>query len=287
MVDALVHGVLLGGVYAAVALGLSLIFGVMNILNLAHGGFIVLGSYGIWVLQVYLGIDPLIAVLVTAVAAFGLGYALYRWGGVWHVSKGPVFMAIVLTFGFNLIMVSGIEFLFSNDSQNIEVNRFLEKEIVLFGARFSLAQLLIAVVSLLITLSVHRWIMHTKTGRAIRAVRQNLEVAALNGVNVRQTNAIAFAVGTALAALAGAFLAFIGPFSPHIGESYLTTAFAVAIIGGLGNIQSVIAAGFLYGIVLDVSSYLFGTVYGAVITLFILLVILLIRPQGLFGTEYY
>lgn len=285
--EAVIQGILLGGLYAAIALGLSLIFGIMNILNLAHGAFIVLGAYTAYVLQVTFGLNALASLPVAAVVGFVLGWLIYRWGGLVRLAQGPAFMAVVFTFGLDLVIVNTLANRFETTLRTINTPEFMQQTWQVFGAYITASRLYVAMAAVLLTLLLNWWIQSTRTGRAIRAVRQDREIAALNGVDVVSTYALTFGVGTSVAAISGVFVAFTAPISPETGVSYLVGAFAVAIIGGLGNIRSVIFAGVLYGVTINVSSVAFGAGVGAAIAFALLLVVLLVKPQGLFGSAYY
>lgn len=286
-VDAIVQGVLLGLLFAAVALGLSLIFGIMNILNLAHGAFMVFGAYVVYAMQVSFGINPLLALPVAAVLGFIGGWALYRWGGIARVARGPVFMVVVYTFGLDLIIVNALAYRYETTYRIIETPAFLRDTWQVLGIRVPAGRVYVAVLAVALILFVNWWIRNTTSGRSVRAVRQDRDIAAMNGVNVTNTYALTFAIGMAVTALSGVFVSYIAPISTQTGIDYLVAAFAVAIIGGLGNIASIIPAGLLYGIAINVTSVIFGAGIGAALTFLLLFVVLLVRPQGLFGSEYY
>lgn len=285
--EAAVHGLLLGGLFAAVALGLSLIFGIMNILNLAHGAFIAVGAYVVYVSQTTLGIHPLLSLPLGVLVGFVAGYLIYRWGGTARVARGPVFMVVVYTFGLELIVVNSLAYRYETTSRIVNMPSFMQQTWSILGMRIPAARLYVAIAAVLVTLLINWWIQHTKSGRSVRAVRQDREMAAMNGVDILNTYALTFGIGTAVTALAGVLVSYTAPISPQTGVDYLVAAFAVAIIGGLGNINSIIPAGFLYGVAINVTSVAFGAGIGASITFLLLLIVLLIRPQGLFGSEYY
>lgn len=286
-VGALVDGVLIGCLFAGVAVGLSLIFGISNLLNLAHGAFIVLGAYLAYALQQGLGIHPFLALPLVGCVGFGLGWLIYRAGGLARIARGPLLMVIVFTFALDLIIVNLITMRYSGTGRSLDLPQFMYGSWEIAGVIVPTSRVLVAIAAIAIVVLINVFIKRTKIGRAIRATRLDREMASLNGVSVTATYAIAFGIGSAAAAVAGVLLAYSYPFQPGIGVEYLIISFAVAIIAGLGRIDGVILGGVFYGVVLSEMSLVLGSGTGRAAAFSLLFVFLLIRPQGMFGSDYY
>lgn len=286
-VGAIVDGILLGAMFAGVGVGLSLVFGIANLLNLAHGAFVIVGAYVVLSLQQRLGLNIFLAAPIAAAFAFALGWSVYRWGGLARIIEAPVLMVIVFTFGLDLVLVHGIAFIFGAQSQALRVPEAIQTVWVFGDVIIPASRLLAAVGGVLFALGVDWILRFTKLGRAIRATRQDRDMARLNGVDVSYIFAATVGIGGATAALAGFLIAIGQPVSPDMSTHYLVIAFAVAIIGGFGRIDAVVAGGIVYGIVLSVMQVWLGEGLGNAAALAFLFGLLLLRPQGLFGSQYY
>jgi branched-chain amino acid transport system permease protein len=284
---AVVDGFLLGGLFAGVAVGFSLVFGIANLLNLAHGAFIVLGAYIILALQQALGMNIFVAAPISAAIAFLLGWSIYRWGGLAMIIRAPLLMVIVFTFGLNLVIVHGIGFAFGARSQSIRVPDFINDVWVFGSVIVPVSRFYAAIAGVLLAFGVDWVLRFTKLGRAIRATRQDREMAGLNGVDVNKIYAATVGIGAATAAFAGALIAVGQPITPDMSIHYLLISFAVAIIGGFGRIDAVIMGGVVYGMLLGVAQVGLGEGLGNAAALALLFVLLLVRPYGLFGSQYY
>lgn len=284
---AVVDGILLGALFAGVGVGLSLVFGIANLLNLAHGAFVMLGAYAVLLLQQRLGINIFLAAPVGAAFAFALGWSVFRWGGLSRIIEAPLLMVVVFTFGLDLLLVHGIAFTFGAQSQALRVPEALQQVWVFGDVIIPANRLFAATAGILLAFSVDWILRFTKLGRAIRATRQDRDMAKLNGVDVSYIYAATVGIGGATAALAGFLISLGQPISPDMSIHYLVIAFAVAIIGGFGRIDAVIMGGIVYGVVLSVMQFWLGEGSGNAAALALLFGVLLIRPQGLFGSQYY
>lgn len=284
---AIVDEVLLGGLFAGVAVGLSLVFGIANLLNLAHGAFIVLGAYTALALQQALGLHIIASAPIAAAIAFVIGWSIYRWGGLARIIQAPILMVIVFTFGLDLVIVHGIAFAFGAQSQSIRVPDFVNDVWVFGDVIVPASRFYTAIAGVLLAFGVDWILRYTKLGRAIRATRQDREMAGLNGVDVGRVYAATFGIGAATAALAGVLIALGQPITTDISIHYLLIAFAVAIIGGFGRIDAVVIGGILYGVLLSVAQLSLGEGLGNAAALGLLFALLLVRPQGLVGSQYY
>jgi branched-chain amino acid transport system permease protein len=277
----LVNGVLLGGLYAVMALGLALVWGVLNIVNLAHGAFIMLGAYASWHLYTYLHIDPFLGLPITAAAMFAFGYTLQR-GLLNLVVRGPMFNTLLITFGLEVVLTYLAQLAFSADFRTINPpyagNSLAWGAVVLPLAR-------LAAFGVAIALSIGMWLflLHTRAGRAIRATAQNLVAARLYGVEPRHLYALTFALGAALAGAAGGLYGTVSQINPYVGASLTAKSFAVAIIGGLDNPLGVIVGGLFLGIVESMATLYIGPTFADVASFGILVLVLIVRPGGLLG----
>ena len=277
----LVNGILLGGLYAVMALGLALVWGVLNIVNLAHGAFIMVGAYVSWHLYTYLHIDPFLGLPITAAVMFALGYALQR-GLLNLVVRAPMFNTLLITFGLEVVLTYLAQLAFSADFRTINPpyagNSLQWGPVVLPVAR--LGAFCMAIV---LTLGMWLFLLHTRLGRAIRATAQNLVAARLYGVEPRHLYAVTFAIGIALAGAAGGLYGTVSQINPYIGATLTAKSFAIAIIGGLDNPLGVLVGGLFLGIVESLTTLYIGPTYADVASFGILVLVLIVRPTGLLG----
>lgn len=277
----LVNGVLLGGLYAVMALGLALVWGVLNIVNLAHGAFIMLGGYASWYLYTYAHIDPFLGLPITAVVMFGLGYALQR-GLLNLVIRGPMFNTLLITFGLEVVLTYLAQLVFSADFRTI--NPAYAGSSLAWGlVVLPVARLAAFGVAIVLTVGMWLFLLHTRLGRAIRATAQNLVAARLYGVEPRHLYAVTFALGIALAGAAGGLYGTVSQINPYIGASLTAKSFAVSIIGGLDNPLGVIAGGLFLGIVESLATLYVGPTFADVASFGVLVLVLIVRPGGLLG----
>ena len=277
----LLNGVLLGGLYAVMALGLALVWGVLNIVNLAHGAFIMLGAYLSWYLYTDAHIDPFLGLPITAVLMFCLGYMLQR-GVLNLVVRAPMFNTLLITFGIEVVLTYLAQMAFSADFRTI--NPPYAGNSVQWGpVVLPLARLGAFGVAVVLTVGMWLFLLHSWLGRAIRATAQNLVAARLYGVEPRHLYATTFGLGLALAGAAGGLYGTVSQINPYIGASLTAKSFAIAIIGGLDNPLGVIVGGLFLGIVEALTSLYIGPTYRDVASFGILVLVLIVRPGGLLG----
>jgi branched-chain amino acid transport system permease protein len=277
----LVNGTLQGGLYAVMALGLALVWGVLNIVNLAHGAFIMLGAYASWYLYTYLHIDPFLGLPITAVVMFALGYALQR-GLLNLIVRAPMFNTLLITFGLEVVLTYMAQLVFSADFRTINPP-YAGNSLVLGSVVFPVARLAAFGVAIVLTVGMWLFLLHTRLGRAIRATAQNLVAARLYGVEPRHLYAMTFGLGIALAGAAGTLYGTVSQINPYIGASLTAKSFAISIIGGLDNPLGVIVGGLFLGIVESLTSLYIGQTFADVASFGILVLVLIIRPGGLLG----
>jgi branched-chain amino acid transport system permease protein len=277
----LVNGTLQGGLYAVMALGLALVWGVLNIVNLAHGAFIMLGAYASWYLYTYLHIDPFLGLPITALVMFALGYVLQR-GLLNLVIRAPMFNTLLITFGLEVVLTYMAQLIFSADFRTINPP-YAGNSLVLGDVVFPVARLAAFGVAIVLTVSMWLFLLHTRLGRAIRATAQNLVAARLYGVEPRHLYAMTFGLGIALAGAAGTLYGTVSQINPYIGASLTAKSFAISIIGGLDNPLGVIVGGLFLGIVESLTTLYIGQTFADVASFGILALVLILRPGGLLG----
>ena len=281
LAQVLLNGVLLGGLYAIMALGLALVWGVLNIVNLAHGAFIMLGGYLAWYLFTGLGIDPFLGLPITAVAMFALGYLVQRLL-LNLIVRAPMFNTLLITFGIEVVITYVAQLAFSADFRTINPSYA--------GNNVSLGPVIIPEVRLMafgaaIVLTFGMWIflLKTRLGRAIRATAQNLVAARLYGVEPRHLYATTFGIGIGLAGMAGSLYGAVSQINPYIGAALTAKCFAISIIGGLDNPLGVIVGGIVLGVIESLALLYVGATFGDVASFCVLVAVLIIRPSGLLG----
>ena len=281
LAQVLVNGILLGGLYAIMALGLALVWGVLNIVNLAHGAFIMLGAYCSWHLFRYLNIDPFLGLPITAVVMFVLGYIVQR-GLLNLIVRAPMFNTLLLTFGLEVVLTYLAQLAFSADFRTINPpyagNQFVWGPVVLPVARLGAF-----IAALVLTFGMWLFLLHTRLGRAIRATAQNLVAARLYGVEPKHLYATTFAIGIALAGAAGGLYGTVSQINPYIGATLTAKSFAIAIIGGLDNPLGVLVGGLFLGIIESLTTLYVGPTFADVASFGILVLVLIVRPTGLLG----
>lgn len=281
----IVNGLLLGGLYAAVGVGFSLVWGVMNVINLAHGAMIMLGAYTTyWVSRLY-GIDPFLTVPLSMTFMFILGYLLQE-HIINFVVKSGVFMTLILTHGMNIFLVNVAYILWKGDYRSISP-AYAGQGLEVGGVIVPYVRLIIVVVALLLAFLLHLFLTYTKTGNAIRATALNKEAAQLVGINIGQIYAITFAIGSAMAGAAGSLMSSILVVTPVIGNPFIGKAFAIACLGGLGTMLGAIVGGLVLGLAETVGAALIGPSFQHAISFIALVLILIVRPEGIMGKKFF
>ena len=276
-----VNGIILGGLYACVAVGFSLVWGVLNVINLMHGVFVVLGGYLAWIAWSRFGFHPLVSLPFVAVLTGLLGAALQA-VLLNRVVGQPVLITLVVTFGLELLGTNLLLLVFGADYQTIRP-RFTLGTALIGGVRIPLDRAVAAACALLMTGALWILLRRSWLGRAIVAVRMDRDAAALMGIKVNAIYVSTFALGAMLAGSAGALLGLVFPISPLQSEAYLGTAFTVCVIGGLGSVVGAAAGGLALGLVESLAAVWVGSDNASIVSLALLLLLLAVRPEGLFG----
>jgi branched-chain amino acid transport system permease protein len=279
----LINALVLGCLYACIAIGFSLVWGVLNVINLIHGSFIVLGAYLAWGAYQAFGLSPWYALLIAAPAFFALGYLLQRLL-LNRVITAPVLVTLTLTFGLDLILNNAMIYYFKADYRKLILNP-PTGSVSIFDVVVPVDRLIATVAALALTFLLYLLLRRSKVGRAIVAVRLDRDAAVLMGVDVKAIYATAFGLGAALAGCAGVLMALIFPISPLTSSAYLGKAFVVCVLGGLGSVSGALAGGLLLALVEGIGSVYFGPAHAVTLSFVLLIVFLVIRPQGLLGRK--
>jgi branched-chain amino acid transport system permease protein len=280
----ILNGLLQGCILALIGLGFSLVWGILNIINLAHAAFIMLGAYLTYFLWSAGGIDPFFTLPITMAALFGGGYLLQRYV-INLVMGAPILTTFLLTFGFESLLVNLALRLFSADTR--QSKPFYANASLSIGPLYlPYTQLGAVLVALLLTYLLYLFLDRTRTGSSIRAVGQDRVAARLMGIDIGRTYALTFGIGAALAAASGTLLSTTSGFAPNAFGTFNVLAFSVVVLGGLGSIPGALLGGLVFGLV-----YEFGGTYllsqRDVVIFAILILVLVLRPTGLLGREGY
>ncbi len=276
LMQILVNGVLLGGLYGLMALGMALVWGVLNVVNLAHGALIMLGGYVVYYLFTWLGIDPFVALPIAAAVMFALGYLLQRFI-LNLIVRSAMLNTLLITFGLNVVITYLAQLLFSADFRTINPS-YSGTNFELGGVTIPLVSLAAFVIAVALAAALWSVLNRLPLGRAIRATSQNLTAARLYGVDPRQIYAVTFGIGAALAGVAGGLFGVLTHLTPYVGASLTAKSFVIAIIGGLSNPFNVILGGIVVGVAEQLASLYLGPTYIDVISFGLLVVILVVRP---------
>ncbi len=264
-----------------VALGLALVWGVLNIVNLSHGAFIMLGAYISWYSFHWLGVDPFLGLPITAVLMFLVGYAIQR-GILNLIVRSPMFNTLLITFGLEVVLTYLAQLVFSADFRTINPS-YSGRDMTVLGITIPLVRLAACVMAIVLTLIMWYFLLHTRLGRAIRATAQNLSAARLYGVEPRHLYAVTFGLGLALAGAAGGLYGTVSQINPYIGATLTAKSFAIAIIGGLDTPLGVIAGGLILGLIESLTTLYIGPTFADVASFGVLVLVLIVRPTGLLG----
>jgi branched-chain amino acid transport system permease protein len=275
-----INALLLSGILALVAVGFSLVWGIMNIVNLAHGALIVLGAYLTFGLHEWKGVDPFLSIPISMLALFLLGYLVQR-GLINQVIRAPLLATFLLTFGLEILIVNLLNFFFKADLRSV-TTKYTGTGFTLGPVRVPYVRLAALVISFLLVLALGAFLRRTRTGRAIRATGMDIDAARLTGVKVANVYAITFALGAAMAGAAGSLLSVSIPFDPTFGGQYTQRAFVICVLGGLGNVVNVILGATIFAFVeVFVGSRL--PALSQAVTFAMLVLLLILRPQGIAG----
>ncbi len=277
------NGLTTGAVYALIALGLTLIYGVLHIIHFAHGAALMVAMYGVYVLKTQLGIDPYLALPIMVPAMFVLGYALQR-GIINRASHGKDENILLVTLGLSIVLENGALMLFKSDTRSIETAYTLTT--VPIGPAFIALPKLVAFAGALVASAVLLLVVtRTDLGRAIRAVAKEKHGAKLMGIDVDHVYAMSFGIGLACLGAAACFLLPAYYVNPQVGGGFVLVAFTIVVLGGMGSFAGALAGGLLVGVVESLGGLWWGDSLGQLGIFALFIGVLLFRPQGLFGAR--
>lgn len=277
--ELLILGLFLGAFYGLIALGLSLVFGVQNVINIAHGEFVMLGAYATFFGWSLFNLSPIVSLVLSIPLLFALGGTL-QWLLLERIQGSDELTSLILTFGLALTLRSLAQFAFTADYRSIE---YLSRSVNVFGANFSLNRPLGFAVAVLAAGLFFVFLKYSDWGKAIRATSQNPEIARACGINTRHVRMVSFGLGAATAGIAGGIAGMLYTIYPFMGLEYLLKAFVVVVLGGLGSLVGAVFGGIGLGIIEVVATYELTATMASLIAFVVLVVTLVIRPQGLFG----
>lgn len=281
LLQVLVNGILLGGLYGIMALGMSLIWGVMNIVNIAHGALIMLGAYlAFWMFTLW-GWDPFLSLPVTIACLFVYGYCLQRFV-LNLIVRAQLFLTLLITFGAEVVMVNVARLLWASDLRQV-TPAYAGKSFAVAGLTIPYVRVLVFATTVVLSVLFLLLLERTRLGRAIRATAEELRAARLTGIPVAHVYAVTFGLGAALAGAAGGLWGMLFPITPIMGGALTLKSFVVAVLGGLGTMMGAIVGGLVLGLAESFSATYIGPTYPNAISFGLLVVILIFRPTGILG----
>jgi branched-chain amino acid transport system permease protein len=281
LAQAVVNGLLIGGIYALVSIGVTLIFGVVKIVNFAQGEFVMIGMYISFFLATRLGVDPLVSLAVSMPALFVVGMLLQHFLIRRVLTLGDM-PQIFLTFALSLLLMNVMLLLFTANYRTVETP-YTEAGLHVFGLTIGVAKLIAFVVAMALSGVLRVFLRATDLGKAMRAAAQNREVAMLMGINTDRVFAVAVGVALALAGAAGSLLMPFYPAYPLVGQVFVLMAFVAVVLGTLGNVTGALVASLMMGVAESLGIQFVGADSGLIVVFLMLLLTLAVRPNGLFG----
>ena len=283
----LVFGILVGGLYGLAAVGLSLVFGVTKFLNVAHGELLMFGGYAGFLIFSLWGVDPFLSLPLVVIFLVLIGLVLYKLlfsRMVKLTEENKIKNTMLVGFGLSLILQNVALRLWTADDKGI-TTAYSGQAFTLLGVRFPIVRVASLVIALVCLLALHLFLRRTYTGKAIRATVQDWEAATLMAIDIQRVYLLAFVLSAALAGVAGALVAVGYSIQPAMGLEWTLIALIVMVLGGLGSIMGTFVGGLVLGVTQSLTSYWIGGEYREIVALFIFLVVLVLRPQGLFGAK--
>jgi len=283
LVQIFLNGLVLGTLYACIAVGFSLVWGVLNIINMLHGSLIILGGYLTFFGWHYLGINPILSLPFVAVILFSLGFVL-QYLFINKVVTEPVLTTLTLTFGLDMILYNIMTVYFTATPRRVTLDL---GTVSLLEIVMPVDRLLGMVLALVLTAMLYIVMRGSRIGRAIVAVRMDNQAAALMGIRVNQIYAITFGIGALMAGAAGTIFAMVFPVTTNLTGAFLGKAFVICVIGGLGSVPGALVGGIALGIIESFSGFLLGPQHAITVGFVLMLLLLLVKPTGLVGKRGY
>jgi branched-chain amino acid transport system permease protein len=281
LLAATINGLLIGGIYTLVASGLTLIYGVLHIINFAHGSLLMLAMFGVYFLLTKLGVDPYLSLVVMVPAMFALGYVLYR-GLIGKLAHGKDENILLITLGLSILIENLALMFFKGDTRTISVS-YSDRMVELGPLLLSFPKIVSFVAAMVLCALLGLFIQRTDTGKAIRAVAKERMGARLVGIDVDRVFAISYGIGLATLGAAACLLMPIFYVSPTIGHVFVIVAFTVVVLGGMGSFLGAVVGGLIVGLTESFGGLFLGESLGQIGISLIFILILLLRPSGLFG----
>ncbi|WP_339949721.1 branched-chain amino acid ABC transporter permease [uncultured Albimonas sp.] len=280
-----INGLVLGGIYSLAAVGFSLIFGVIGIVNLTHGIFVVAGAYIAMLLFSVAGIDPLLAIVPIGAILFAVGYAYQRTIINWAISRASVEASLVVTFGMAMVFRNLLQLWFGPDVQTITPSYSFDS-VTLGPIRVDMVRLAALGASMALLTGLTLMLARTHFGRAMRAVAQQPLASSLSGLNVKRIHGLTFGVSAALAGASGAIIGIVQPFSASSEVAWTLNAFIVVVLGGIGSPAGALVGGLVLGLINAYTATYLGPALTQAMMFLVLVLMLLLRPQGILGNAY-
>ncbi|SFK66571.1 amino acid/amide ABC transporter membrane protein 1, HAAT family (TC 3.A.1.4.-) [Falsiroseomonas stagni DSM 19981] len=283
MLEAVANGLLTGAVYGLVALGLTLVYGVLHIINFAHGALLTMAMYAAWVCWAVFGLDPYVAILPLVPIFFAVGYAVQRFV-IMPASQGDDNNILLVTLGLSIVLENAMLAIFRSDTLSVQVPYAME--VIEAGPMLlSFPRVVGFGVTLVVALVLFLVLTRTDTGRAMRAVAKERTGAALVGIDVRHVYAVTFAIGCACLAISACLLLPSFYVNPRVGNAFVLVAFTIVVLGGMGSVPGALLGGLFIGVVESLSGLYLGDSLGQLGIFVIFILVLLFRPTGLFGAR--
>jgi len=283
LLGAVINGVLIGSIYSLIAMGLALIWGVMDIINFAHGDFMMLGAFTTYWLLALAGLDPMLSIPISFIVVFGLGFLTQKFI-IEKILHAPLVSQITATFALLLIIRYGAEAFFGPFTRRVVTS--YTGEIVHFGPiSFPLTRGIAFIASIAVTIALYLFLTRTYIGTALRAVSQNREAAQLLGIDVKMMYRLAFGLGVGIAAIGGTLLSTFYPIYPEMGAFFCLIAFIIVVFGGFGSVFGAYISGIIIGVAECVSALFIPPTLKDVVAFGLFIAMILIKPTGLFGAK--
>lgn len=283
LIQTLASGILIGLIYALVAIGLTLIFGVMDIVNFSHGEFLMFGMYSSFWMYSLFALDPMFTLPLTALFLFALGVMLYKLI-IKKITNAPMLSQIFTTFGLMMLFRGLAQFFWKPDFRTVD-HSIVSGSMQIFGIQVGTPQVTAGVGAILVTAGIYLFLTKTRAGAALEATAADKEAAQLMGIDSQKMFAMAWGIGAACAGVAGALLSTFFPIFPEVGANFILIAFVVVNLGGFGSVIGALFAGIIVGVIEVMGGFLIGPQYKLALVLSLFLAVLMFRPQGLMGKQ--
>ena len=283
IIQTLASGILIGLIYALVAIGLTLIFGVMDIVNFSHGEFLMFGMYSSFWMYSLFALDPMFTLPLTALFLFALGVMLYKLI-IKKITNAPMLSQIFTTFGLMMLFRGLAQFFWKPDFRTVD-HSIVTGAVQVFGIQVGMPQVTAGVGAILVTMGIYLFLTKTRAGAALEATAADKEAAQLMGIDSQKMFAMAWGIGAACAGVAGALLSTFFPIFPEVGANFILIAFVVVNLGGFGSVIGALFAGIIVGVIEVMGGFLIGPQYKLALVLGLFLAVLMFRPQGLMGKQ--